>query len=303
MPTPPSFPADREETLTAADGTALHVMHFLPTSPARFLVVAIHGFATHAAPYGAFFRRLNQGGGRVTAFDCRGHGRSGGRRGYVKRFSEFHDDLELVVSRTRNEAPALPLVLLGHSHGGTIALDAVLSERVKPDRLVLGAPWIALFMKPAAWKMRMAGLMSRIWPTFAPGNDIKAEDVSTNPQVIEDFFKDPLIHHVAAARWYTEVLAAQARIRASSTALAVPTLLLTVGNDRIVDNTALDALAAASTFIQRKHYEGLFHELFLEPSWEQIATDVVAWLRSNLPADPRSEAAPANVPAILRSPP
>jgi acylglycerol lipase len=279
------------------------VTHFLPAGPSRFVVVAIHGFATHAAPYGAFFRRLNQVGARVTAFDCRGHGRSSGRRGFVKRFSEFHDDLDLVIAHARAEAPSLPFVLLGHSHGGTIALDAVLSGRVKPDGLVLGAPWIALFMKPAAWKLKMAGLMSRVWPSFAPGNDIKAEDISSNPQVIEDFLKDPLIHHVAAARWYTEVLAAQARIRASASQLAVPTLLLSVGTDRIVDNAALDALATTSSFIQRKHYEGLYHELFLEPAWEQVATDVVAWLMSNMRAPARTEAAPANVPAILRSPP
>ncbi|HEY0714758.1 MAG TPA: alpha/beta hydrolase [Polyangia bacterium] len=294
---------DREEAVTTSDGTSLHVTHFLTSGPPRFVVVAIHGFATHAAPYGAFFRKINQAGGRVTAFDCRGHGRSTGRRGFVKRFSEFHDDLELVVARARAEHPHLPFILLGHSHGGTIALDAVLSGRMKPDGLVLGAPWIALYMKPAAWKLTMAGFMSRVWPTFAPGNDIKAEDISSNPEVVADFFKDPLIHHVAAARWYTEVLAAQARIRASANRLAVPTLLLSVGSDRIVDNAALDALSSASSFIQRKHYEGLYHELFLEPTWEQVATDVVAWLTSNVHAHARTEAAPADVPAILRSPP
>jgi acylglycerol lipase len=294
---------DREETLTAADGTSLHVSHFLPAGPARLVMVAIHGFATHAAPYAAFFRRLNQAGVQVTAFDCRGHGKSSGRRGFVRRFSEFHDDLALVVARVRAAAPALPFVLMGHSHGGTVCLDAVLSERVKPDLLVLGAPWIALYMKPAAWKMTFASVFSKVWPTFSPGNDIKAEDVSTNPEVIDNFFKDPLIHHVAAARWYTEVLAAQARIRTSAPALKVPTLLLSVSHDRIVDNSALDALAAASTFIQRKHYEGLYHELFLEPSWEQVATDIVTWLTSNLHSISRTEAAPVDVPGILRSPP
>jgi acylglycerol lipase len=299
----PLVPPDHVETLTTSDGTTLHVTHFLPSGAPRFVVVAVHGFATHAAPYGAFFRRLNQAGARVTAFDCRGHGRSSGRRGFVNRFSEFHDDLGLVIARARAEHPHLPLVLLGHSHGGTIALDAVLSGHAKPDGLILGTPWIALFMKPAAWKLKMAGFMSRVWPTFAPGNDIQAKDVSSNPQVIDDFFQDPLIHHVAAARWYTEVLAAQARIRASASQLAVPTLLLSVSIDRIVDNAALDALSTASSFIQRKHYEGLYHELFLEPSWEQVATDAATWLTSNVHAQTRTEAAPADVPAILRSPP
>jgi acylglycerol lipase len=299
-------PADREETLVAADGVKIHVAHFAPRTTPRFILVALHGFAVHSGRYGHFLAKLAEVGGAVTTFDCRGHGRSGGRRGFVKRFDAFHDDLDLVIAAARANAPSadLPLFLLGHSHGGTIVLDAVLSGRVKPAGLVLAAPWVGLAMKPARWKTAMSGLMSRIWPTFAPDNEIKPEDGSRNPEAVASFFTDPNNHHVAAARWYTEVLAAQARIQARSAELAIPTLLLTAGEDRVVANAPLDALAAAAPrFVQARRHEGLFHELLLEPEWPEVLADVTGFLTSILTRDERSKAASPAVPAILHSPP
>ena len=305
-PIAPFVAPDREETLVAGDGTKIHVAHFAPRTTPRFTLVALHGFAVHSGRYGHFLAKLAEAGGAVTTFDCRGHGRSDGRRGYVKRFSAFHDDLDLVITSARQQTPAtsLPLCLMGHSHGGTIVLDAVLSGRVTPDALVLVAPWVGLLMKPAAWKSAMSGIMSRLWPTLALDNELKAEDGSRNPQVIADFHKDPNNHHVAAARWYTEVLAAQARIRQNAAALAVPTLLLSAGQDRIVANPPLDALAAAAPrFVQSKRYEGLCHELLLEPEWPEVLADVTRFLSSISAQDARTAAASPAVPAILHPTP
>jgi acylglycerol lipase len=297
-------PPDREETLTAKDGTSLHVAHFAPRTTPRFTLVGLHGFAVHGARYGHFWAKLAEAGGAVTTFDCRGHGRSGGRRGYVKRFTDFHEDLALVIACARKNSPTLPLALLGHSHGGTIILDAILSGNVKADRLVLVAPWVGILLKPPAWKSAMGRLMSRVWPTLALDNELKAEDGSRNPHVIEAFFKDSNIHHVAAARWYTEVLAAQERIRSNAAQLRVPTLLLSAGADRIVANAPLDAIAAAAPgFVQARRYEGLYHELLLEPEWTRVLADVTQFLSSISTQDARTEAAAGAVPAILHSSP
>jgi acylglycerol lipase len=303
-PIAPAVPADREEILVAHDGVKLHVAHFLPRGTPRFTLVAMHGFAVHSGRYGHFWSKLAQMGGAVTALDCRGHGQSGGRRGYVRRFEDFHDDLRLVIEACRKQAPALPSFVLGHSHGGTIALDAVLSGHVSVDGLVLVAPWIGLRMVPAAWKRAMSGILSRLWPTLAVDNELKPEAGSRNPAVVGTFFTDPHNHHVAAARWYTEVLAAQARIRDRGAQLSVPTLLLSAGEDKVVANEPLDALAAAAPrFVRAKRYEGLFHELLLEPEWPEVLADVTGFLASILTQDARTEAASSTVPAILNPTP
>jgi acylglycerol lipase len=301
----PFVAPDREETLTTPDGLTIHVGHFAPRGTPRFTLVALHGFAVYSGRYGHFLAKLAEAGGAITAFDCRGHGRSGGRRGFVRRFSDFHDDLDLVIEAARRNAPGpLPVFLLGHSHGGTIVLDAVLSGRVKPAGLVLAAPWLGLLKRPAAWKDAMSGIMSRLWPTLALDNELKAEDGSRNPDFVASFPTDPNIHHVGTPRWYTEVLAAQGRIRDSAAKLEVPTLLLSAGQDRVVANTAIDALAAAAPrFVQAKRYEGLFHELLLEPEWPEVLGDVCNFLSSILSQDARGTAASSTVPAILHPTP
>ena len=97
--------------------------------------------------------------------------------------------------------------------------------------------------------------------------------------MVASFWKDPLVHHVATARWFAEATAAQQRILATAAQLDVPTLLLLAGADRIVVNDASSALAArAPSFIQLHRFDGLFHELFLEPEWPEVVAEIRAFL-------------------------
>jgi alpha-beta hydrolase superfamily lysophospholipase len=239
----------------------------------------VHGYAAHAGLYRHVAEALAADGLAVTGFDCRGHGRSSGRRGHATRFAEYLDDLDRVIARVRGSAPHLPLYLIGHSHGATIVLDAVLSRRLHPDRMVLAAPWLELAMKVPRWKRGLGVLTARFWPTLALANGIQAEDVTRNPQVLANFWKDPLVHHVATARWFAEATAAQQRILAAAAQLDVPTLLLLAGADRIVVNDASSALAErAPRFIRLHRFDGLFHELFLEPEWPEVVTEISRFL-------------------------
>ena len=268
------------ETLVAG-GVALHVEHFCPASPARLVLVTVHGFGAHCGIYRHVAGALLTRGIAVTQFDCRGHGRSQGRRGHVDRFDDYHSDLRLVVRRARERTPGVPWALMGHSLGGAIVLDHVLRQHSQPqaDRLIAVAPWLELKMKVSMPKRAAAEFFSRLKPTLTIENGIKAEDVSRSPEVVANFFRDPLVHHVATAGWFAEVLHAQAALRARAAQLQVPTLLLVAGHDRIVSTEASLAFAqAAGSTAEVRLYEELYHELFLEPEREQVVSDVAQWL-------------------------
>jgi lysophospholipase len=290
---------DIEETVSGG-GADLHVEHFRPRGEPSAALIAVHGFTSHAGLYRHVAHALSAEGLAVTAFDCRGHGRSSGRRGYAARFSHFVDDLERVVERSRATFPDLPLVVMGHSHGATIALDATLSGRLQPARLVLATPYLGLGMKVPAWKRHLGALGSRVWPTLALANGIRPQDISRNPAVIAGFWKDPLVHHVATARWFHEVCAAQRRILGAAAGLAVPTLVLVAGEDRLVLNDACLALAAAAPrFVRLHRFERLYHELFLEPEWAEVVREINRWLRSPASAASDPDGSHAPLPAIL----
>jgi lysophospholipase len=294
---------DREEMVAARD-VLLHVEHYRPAEAPRALLVAVHGFSSHAGLYRHVATALSEVGLAVTLFDCRGHGRSTGRRGYATRFGDFLDDLDLIVARAQATFPGLPLYLMGHSHGGTIALDAVLSGRVRPERLVLAAPYLALSMRVPAWKRRLSGVTSRLWPTLALPNGIKPEHVSRNPKVLAGFWQDPLVHHVATARWFEEVCAAQRRILEAAARLAVPSLVLLAGDDRVVLNdSCLSLAAAAPRFIRLHRFEGLFHEVFLEPEWAEVVREINRWLSTSLTTEGDRDGSSPTLPAILSASP
>jgi lysophospholipase len=266
------------ETLLAGE-VVLHVEHFRPSKPARLVLVAVHGFGAYCGLYRHVAGALLARGIAVTQFDCRGHGRSQGRRGHVDHFDDYHADLSLVVRRARELVPGVPWALMGHSLGGLIALHHVLRRQSQPqaDQLVVVAPWLEL--KVSMPKRAAAEVFARLKPTLTMSNGIKAEDVSRSPEVVANFFRDPLVHHVATAGWLASVLQTQAAVRAMGTQLQVPTLLLVAGQDRIVSSEATLAFAQkAGSLTEVRRYPALYHELFLEPEREQVVSDIADWL-------------------------
>jgi alpha-beta hydrolase superfamily lysophospholipase len=268
----------QERRLDVLGGVSLHLEQVLPARPRAHLVM-VHGYAAHVGLYRHIAGAFAADGLAVTGFDCRGHGRSTGRRGHAARFEHYLDDLDRVVDLARGSAPELPLYLLGHSHGATIVLDAVLARRQRPDRMVLAAPWLQLAMKVPGWKRRLGAIAATLWPTLSLPNGIRGEDISRNAEVVANFWQDPLAHHVATARWFAEATAAQRRILATAAQLDVPALVLLAGDDRIVVNDASSALAAqAPRFIRLHRFDGLFHELFLEPEWPEVVSEILRFL-------------------------
>ncbi len=269
------------ETTLQRDGTDLHVEHYRPTDRARLNLVAVHGFSAHCGLYRHVGCALASRGIATTEFDSRGHGRSGGTRGHVPNFADYIDDLAMVAAWARKQAPGVPWALMGHSLGGAIAATFALDRKSdeRPSRLVLVAPWLKLKMKIPAPKRMAANVMAKVAPAFRSGNGLRAENVSRNPAVVQGFTADPLIFHHATAGGFMATLRAQAHVHAHAKELTVPTLLVLAGDDRIVANEAsLSFAQAAGQTVVVKTYDGLFHEVFLEPECETVIRDIGDWL-------------------------
>src|SRR5262245_53926721 len=112
--------------LRTVDGIELATEHHA-VAEARGRIVIVHGYAEHKGRYRQLVETLVAAGYACHLLDLRGHGESEGQRGHVSGFEEYRSDLERFLYEVRTQdAAASPLLLLGHSLGGLIALDFVL---------------------------------------------------------------------------------------------------------------------------------------------------------------------------------
>ena len=280
-----SLKPDLETTLRGSD-LDIHVEYYRAQGNMRLSLIMVHGFSAHCGLYRHVGAAFASAGIAVTQFDCRGHGKSGGRRGHVDDFDEYLADLARVVDWARQQDAEKPWALLGHSMGAAISMAFVLEKArtEMPSRLALAAPWLKLKMKVSAPRRAAANIAARVLPTLTGPNGIIAENISRNPLVQDGFDKDPLVHHVATAGWFMAALRAQARIRLQAKELHVPTLMLLAGSDRIVANEASLAFAhEAGDIVEVRSYDQLFHEMFLEPEADIVLADIATWLLDGAP--------------------
>jgi alpha-beta hydrolase superfamily lysophospholipase len=271
------------ERVQAADGTMLTTRHWRPDAATvpRGYVLLVHGLGEHSGRYEHVGGRLADAGLDVRAFDQRGFGASGGRRAYVERWSQLHEDLAERLLEVRAAAGDEPVVLYGHSLGGLVSLGYVLggeadgSARPKPDLLVLSAP--AIDSTLPAWKQAAARVLGRVAPTLSIRNALRMETLSRDPDVGRRYLADPLNHHRTTTGFGLAALVEVERVRTSLTGLDLPTLVLHGEADGLVP-TASSAQLAALPGVTRRTFPWLRHEIHNEAGWERIVDGIVAWI-------------------------
>jgi alpha-beta hydrolase superfamily lysophospholipase len=240
-------------------------------------MVLVHGVGEHSGRYERTAGLFAAAGIDVTAFDLRGHGGSAGPRGDIERWSDYLDDVALGIEHARQTTPRQPVVLLGHSMGGLICTDYVLSDRPKPDLLVLSAPGLADGLP--RWQHALAPLAVRIVPRLAFPHAWGPEALSRDPEVGRAARRDPLCPSRATVRLGAFGFAAQERVRAGVGDLAVRTYVFHGADDPLVPVTASAPFEGLAT-VTRRVYPGLRHESFNEPEGPSVVADVISWLRS-----------------------
>jgi len=286
------------QALHTHDDLPLHVRQWTLRSPARGLVLLVHGLGEHIGRYAALAQRLNEAGWDVAGYDHRGHGASGGARGAIAHPQSLLADLGIVIDAVRGERPR-PLVLLGHSLGGLIAARFV-AEGLDTQRAAWWRPVDALALSSPALDPGMNGVqrlllsvLGPVAPRLALSNGLKPAWISRDPAVVRAYVADPLVHDRVTPMLVRFIVDAGERVRASAPRWTVPTLLMWAGADRCVAPAGSAAFAAAAPRDRLSHtcYPQMAHEIFNEPERETPMTELTRWLatlpaRSNAPRVP-----------------
>lgn len=267
----------RFSTLTGDGGLRLHAELFL-RDEAKGVVLVTHGYAEHCGRYRELAEVLVAAGWSVLTWDVRGHGQSGGPRGYCDRFSQYLADFR-VAHRAARELAKGPLVALGHSHGALITLRALLEPSPPAvDALVLSSPFLDLATPVPAAKALVGKLASKLFPKLALPSGIKIEDLTSDPGKQAERAKDTSCFDIATARWFTEAVAAQRLVEEQASRIEVPSLWLIGGADALASASQSRKVASKLSRATIHVLEGYRHEVFNETRRAEVFAKLTQYL-------------------------
>ena len=281
MPNPSDDYAGRSRVTEAMsrDGVKQLVRHWDADDP-KASVLVLHGIAEHSGRYEHVGSTLAAAGYSTVAYDHHGHGGSGGRRGHIPDFEVFLDDVEDQLAALR--ADGLPVLLLGHSMCGLIAFRYAVSDRPQPDVLLLSGP--ALGAVVPAWQRIVAPIMGRIAPKVFIKSEFDGDLLSTDPDVGFAYEADPLRVKGATARLGQQLFEAMEYANEHIDRLRVPTLVVHGADDPIVP-PEFSAPIGARPEATRHVVQGMRHEVFNEPNWEETVSRLAEFADEALALD------------------
>ena len=153
----------------------------------------LHGLAEHSGRYEHVAEALTDARYAVRAVDHRGHGRSDGKRAYVKSYARVHGRHRPVPGAGRGRAPRPAADRARPQHGrqpGARARARPSGGRPRPGAQRAGARNPATSLSPI--KIKLARLVGKIAPGLRPER-LSADAISRDPAVVAAYRADPLV--------------------------------------------------------------------------------------------------------------
>ncbi|WP_322791631.1 alpha/beta hydrolase [Bellilinea sp.] len=254
-----------------------------PDQSPRGVIILVHGLGEHSGRYQHLAQLLNQHGYAVIASDHAGHGQTGGKRGHVDSYECFFEELDTLLSRSRQNYPDLPIFLYGHSLGGSIILAYLLKRAPNVAGAIVTSPGIKLVSDPGVMLV-FGKILNRLVPSTALNNGLKLEGLSKDPKVIQAYKSDPLVHPWISARLAIQLIETGEWIRENGEQIQVPVLLLHGNADQLTAVEGSRELAEKNRkYVTYIEWEGGYHELHNEPDKEQVFQVILKWLEEQVP--------------------
>ena len=273
-----------EGMFTGSGGLSLYYQAWRPQETVRAALVIVHGIGEHSGRYLNVVNHLGPRGYAVWAYDHRGHGRSGGPRVHVDRWSQYLEDLHTFLPIARGQETGLPLFVLGHSMGALIVLEYLQAHQDElRGAIISGAPIQPVGVaKP--YLVALARMLSPAIPRFTIRTKLDVEALSRMPTVVRAYRDDPRVYGVATVRWGAEALEAVERVKGGLGKIRLPVLIIHGGADRLNSSDgarlAFDRIASPDRTL--RIYPETYHEPHNDMNFEEVLRDVEGWLDAHI---------------------
>jgi alpha-beta hydrolase superfamily lysophospholipase/SAM-dependent methyltransferase len=273
-----------EHAMTLTDGIELFYRAWLPHEPTRKALVIFHRGHEHSGRLQDVVRDLHLRDIAVFAWDARGHGLSGGARGYAPSFGRLTRDADEFI-RHISETYGMRLediVVLGHSVGAVTVAAWVhdYAPQVRAMVLVTPALRVKLYVPFARTALRIGRSLFRRKPMFV-SSYVKGRLLTHDQEQAQRYDEDPLISRRIAVNVLLGLHDTATRLIADAGAIQTPSLVLAGGADWVVD------LAAEREFFDRlgtrvkrlRVFDGMYHDILHEQGRRAVLNDIRVFIR------------------------
>ena len=278
-------------TYPAKDGTEIVGYRWDPAWILRGAVQLTHGMGEHVQRYDALARALTGRGLVVYGQDHRGHGATARHADELGQlgpdgWSQLVGDIDLLVSRIRDEQPGLPLVLLAHSMGSFAVQQYLLDHSDRVDAVVLTGTTALDQLEPALDLDKPIDL-AVFNAAFAPART-EFDWLSRDEAIVDAYIADPRCGFGIDIDAAKGMFAGARRMAEPGQVAAVrPDLPLYIAageSDPVNANLALLNVlidryrAAGLTDVTVRTYPGARHEILNETNRDEVVASIIDWI-------------------------
>ncbi|MTI65513.1 MAG: alpha/beta hydrolase [Firmicutes bacterium] len=273
----------KKEKIKSFDDTLLHFIKD-EVEESKAVIIIVHGFCEHLGRYEYVTDKLNEFGFSVYRFDNRGHGKSGGKRGYLNNFNDYIKDLDVIVNLANKENPNKSIFILGHSMGGFITSSYGIKYESKINGEILSG---AATKRPdilTGIKGRFFKGLNKIVPNLTLKNKLYNK-LSRDNKISDDFLKDPLNLKKASLKIHVEFLINGIDwLNDNVHKYNLPCFIIHGGDDKIVNKEASENFYnnISSKDKKLKIYDKLYHEILNENIRDEILEDINKWIEKRI---------------------
>jgi alpha-beta hydrolase superfamily lysophospholipase len=222
---------------------------------------------------------LNDAGFSVVAFDHRGHGRSGGKRGHTPSYDQLLSDVDMLLAHARTVAQGGKVFLYGHSMGGNVVLNHALRRKSDVAGVIASSPWLRLAFEPPKFEVTLAGIFRNLLPGFVQGTKLDASAISRDKAVVDAYIKDPLVHDRISVSFFLGTYEAGLWALAHAAEQKKPLYIFHGTADRLTSHDASRQFAnLAKGDVKWQSWDGLFHECHNEPEKALVIAAIADWI-------------------------
>jgi alpha-beta hydrolase superfamily lysophospholipase len=260
------------------DGLSLFAQSWTVESPKAVLGI-IHGMGEHSSRYAHMAKAMNAAGISVVAYDHRGHGKSGGKKGHMDSIDQLLDGVDQLLGEMAKLAPGAPQFLFGHSMGGNVLLNHALRRRPNVKGIIASGAYLRLAFAPPAIQVALAKLVKGILPALGQPTNLDATAISRDAKVVDAYLKDPLVHGRITPAFFVEIDAASRYAMEHASELKLPLLIYHGSADRLTSHDASEEFARkVKGDVTWRSWSGLFHECHNEPEQNDVFRMVSDWI-------------------------